>query len=124
MVDNLGTQGYFSMMSYAAAMVGNSSSGLIEAPSFGLPVVNIGTRQHGRIRAANVLDTGYDRHEIIAAIRTATDPAFRASLKDLVNPYGSGHATAAIVARLKDVILDDRLLMKHFYDMPVVDGAA
>jgi UDP-N-acetylglucosamine 2-epimerase (non-hydrolysing)/GDP/UDP-N,N'-diacetylbacillosamine 2-epimerase (hydrolysing) len=121
MIANLGTQGYLSMMFHAAAMVGNSSSGIIEAASFKLPVVNIGTRQDGRIRAANVMDVGYERHEIVTAIRKATDPAFRASLADLVNPHGSGHAAAAIVARLKDVMLDDRLMMKRFYDVPVVD---
>jgi UDP-N-acetylglucosamine 2-epimerase (non-hydrolysing)/GDP/UDP-N,N'-diacetylbacillosamine 2-epimerase (hydrolysing) len=123
MVPNLGTQGYFSMMTHAAAMVGNSSSGLVEAPSFKLPVVNIGTRQQGRIRAANVIDVGYTQQEIVGGIRKATDPAFRASLTHLVNPYGSGQAAAAIVARLKDVILDDRLLMKRFYDVPVTSEA-
>ncbi len=123
MVDNLGTPGYLSMMTYAAAMVGNSSSGLVEAPSFKLPVVNIGTRQQGRIRAANVIDVGYAQQEIVSGIRTATDPSFRASLADLVNPYGSGQAAAAIVARLKDVALDEQLIVKRFYDMPVVNRA-
>ena len=58
-------------------MVGNSSSGLIEAPSFGLPVVNVGDRQRGRLRAANVIDVGHDREAIAAAIRRALDPGFR-----------------------------------------------
>jgi len=65
MADNLGTQGYFNLMSKAAAMVGNSSSGIIEAPSFQLPVVNIGTRQEGRVKAANVIDVGYSREEVL-----------------------------------------------------------
>lgn len=123
LVPNLGTQGYFSMMTHAAAMVGNSSSGLVEAPSFKLPVVNIGTRQQGRIRVANVIDVGYTQQEIAAGIRKAIDPTFRASLTHLVNPYGSGQAAAAIVARLKDVPLDDRLVMKRFYDVPVTSEA-
>jgi len=119
-VDNLGTQGYFSMIALAAAMVGNSSSGIIEAPSFKLPVVNIGTRQHGRVRAANVTDVGYERAEIVEGIRTAVQPEFRESLRELVNPYGSGQASDKIVERLKEVVLNDRLVTKRFCDVPVL----
>jgi len=116
MLDNLGTRGYFSLMKVAAAMVGNSSSGLIEAPSFELPVVNIGTRQAGRVRAANVIDVGYDRAAIIDGIRRAVRPEFRVNLGGLVNPYGDGTAAEKIVAHLKSVALDERLIMKKFYD--------
>lgn len=117
MVDNLGTPGYFSLMALATAMVGNSSSGIIEAPSFQLPVVNIGTRQQGRIKATNVIDTGYPRDEIGAAIKRAIQPDFRESLRGLVNPYGNGQAADRIVKRLKNVALDQRLLAKRFYDL-------
>lgn len=113
-IENLGTQGYFSLMSCAVAMVGNSSSGIIEAPSFKLPVVNIGTRQGGRVRAANVLDVGYTRAEIIVGIRHAIAPAFREQLCNLVNPYGDGHAAERIVTGLKAAALDDRLVRKIF----------
>jgi len=116
-VNNLGIQGYFSLMNYAAAMVGNSSSGIIEAPSFKLPVVNIGKRQQGRVRGANVIDVGYSRYDIINGIQQALDPAFRDSLRDSVNPYGNGQAAAAIVAGLRQAVLDDRLLLKQFYDL-------
>lgn len=119
MVDNLGTQGYFSLMAVAAAMVGNSSSGIIEAASFNLPVVNIGTRQQGRVRAANVIDTGYSHTEITAAIQKATQPVFRQSLQALTNPYGSGRAAELIVQRLKEVSLDDCLVTKRFCDWAV-----
>jgi UDP-hydrolysing UDP-N-acetyl-D-glucosamine 2-epimerase len=112
---NLGTQGYFSMMKHAAAMVGNSSSGIIEAASFRLPVVNIGNRQRGRLRAANVIDVGYSRSEIVAGIRQALAPDFRARLDDLVNPYGDGHAAERIVETLQAVELNDKLLLKHFH---------
>ena len=112
---NLGTQPYFSVMQYASAMVGNSSSGIIEAASFKLPVVNIGTRQRGRVRTKNVTDTGYARKEIVAAVETVTSPQFRASLGDLVNPYGDGHAAKRIIDMLKQVQLNDELLQKHFY---------
>ena len=71
LVDNLGTQAYFSLMKYAAAMVGNSSSGIIEAPSFSLPVVNIGLRQEGRLRGKNVIDVPYNTNAILKGIRQA-----------------------------------------------------
>lgn len=120
--DTLGSRGYFSLMRVAAAMVGNSSSGIIEAPSFGLPVVNVGTRQDGRVRAANVIDVGYARDAILDGIRRATDPAFRTALRETTNPYGSGHAAATIVERLRTVALDERLRVKRFHDLAVRPG--
>ena len=118
-VDNFGIQGYFSLMSLAAAMVGNSSSGIIEAASFELPVVNIGARQHGRVRGANVIDVGYERAEIVEGIKKAVLTEFRESLRELVNPYGCGQTSDKIVERLKKVVLDDRLVTKRFCDVPV-----
>ena len=113
-VDNLGTQGYFSLMACAVAMVGNSSSRIIEAPSFKLPVVNIGTRQDGRVRSKNVLDVGYSRAEIREAITRAISPGFRAGLDGLVNPHGDGHAAERIVGKLKETKLGEELLVKRF----------
>ena len=78
LVVNMGTDAYFSLMGRAAAMVGNSSSGIIEAASFGLPVVNIGNRQGGRIRAANVIDVECERDAILDGIRLATSRAMAA----------------------------------------------
>ena len=118
-VDNFGTQNYFGVIQFAAAMVGNSSSGVIEAPSFKLPVVNIGTRQDGRMRAANVIDVGYARDEIVAGVQRAIAPAFREQLCGLANPYGDGHAAERIIARLKSAALDDRLIRKVFCDIGV-----
>ena len=105
------------MMATAAAMVGNSSSGIVEAPSFKLPVVNIGTRQRGRIRPANVIDVGYDRSEILKGIKKATQPEFRESLRHLENPYGRGQAADTIVERLGAVALDETLTRKRFHDV-------
>jgi len=116
-IENLGTQGYFSAMALATAMVGNSSSGIVEAASFDLPVVNVGNRQKGRIRGQNVIDVGYSREEIADGIRRAISPDFRASLKGLANPYGQGLAAEAIVDKLKHVELDDRLIQKSFFDL-------
>jgi UDP-hydrolysing UDP-N-acetyl-D-glucosamine 2-epimerase len=116
--DNLGTRAYFSLMSRAGAMVGNSSSGIIEAASFRLPVVNVGSRQDGRARPRNVIDAPCERQAVYGAIQRAISPAFRDSLRDLVNPHDKGGAADIIVRRLKEVPLDDRLLKKRFYDLP------
>lgn len=118
-VDNLGTVAYFSLMAQAAAMVGNSSSGLIEAASFRLPVVNVGVRQAGRTRAANVIDVETRREAIRDGIRRAVSPAFRAGLATLVNPFGDGHAAERIVERLTSVSLNQALTMKMFHDLAV-----
>lgn len=115
--DNLGTQVYFSLMALAAAMVGNSSSGIIEAPSFRLPVVNIGDRQAGRIRAANVIDVACRRQDIARAIAQASSPAFRQGLKNLVNPYSQPDPVGAILERLKAVDLGPGLINKRFHDL-------
>jgi UDP-hydrolysing UDP-N-acetyl-D-glucosamine 2-epimerase len=124
LVENLGTQGYFSLMACAAAMVGNSSSGLVEAPSFGLPVVNVGSRQEGRVRASNVIDVGYGRAEILQGVRDALQPQFRDGLRGLENPYGTGTAVATIAAALAEISLDERLLVKRFHELDAVTPAA
>jgi UDP-hydrolysing UDP-N-acetyl-D-glucosamine 2-epimerase len=117
-VANFGRQGYFEAMRLAAAMVGNSSSGIIEAASFGLPVVNIGSRQAGRLRGANVIDVGAERAAIAAAIRRAVSPDFGERLRGARNPYDRGGAARLIVERLKAVALDENLLRKTFHDLP------
>lgn len=115
-VENLGVDAYASLLHAAVAMVGNSSSGIIEAPSVPLPVVNIGCRQAGRARAANVIDVPGEAAAIIAAIATATSPAFRASLAGLVNPYGDGHAADRVLAHLQGLPSRSVLLRKVFRD--------
>ena len=116
-VDNLGLQGYFSLMGIAAAMVGNSSSGIIESPSFKLPVVNIGSRQLGRTRAANVIDVECIGEDIDRAIGRALSTTFGESLAGLENPYGDGNAAQKIVAALEDISLDETLIQKPFRDI-------
>ena len=111
---NLGQPAYFTLMANISAMVGNSSSGLLEAPSFELPVVNIGERQRGRIRAANVIDADSTVDGIVAGIQQALDPAFRRGLGGLRNPYGTGEASAIIVSTLRSVPLGPSLLCKAF----------
>ena len=113
---NLGTQLYFSLMGHAAAMVGNSSSGIIEAASFRLPVVNVGSRQRGRFHGRNVVDVDYEGAAIIKAVRQVTRPSFLSGLSGLTNPYGDGRASEKIVKALKKIPLDRALIQKKFYD--------
>jgi len=121
-VDNLGTQGYFSAMALAAAMVGNSSSGIVEAASFELPVVNTGSRQCGRVRGANVIDVGYERASILDGLQRALDPEYRAKLSGMRNPYDAGVASEKIVEGVRDVQLDDELVMKRFHEVEAVSS--
>ncbi len=116
-VMNLGTQAYFSLMKYAAAMVGNSSSGIIEAASFELPVVNIGNRQLGRAHSFNVVHTDYDRESIAQAIRKVITPSFRSRLVGIANPYGDGKAADRILKILQTIDLERKLLFKRFHDI-------
>lgn len=104
---------YLGLMRIAGVMVGNSSSGIIEAPSFHLPVVNIGTRQTGRERSTNVIDVGYDRQEIIKAVKKAlNDWRFRKNVKKCKNPYGDGKASQRIVKILGRIKITPRFLQK------------
>jgi UDP-N-acetylglucosamine 2-epimerase (non-hydrolysing)/GDP/UDP-N,N'-diacetylbacillosamine 2-epimerase (hydrolysing) len=105
---------YLALMSAASVMVGNSSSGIIEAPSFRLPVVNIGIRQEGRDRAENVLDVGHDKEKIKAAIRKVLDDRkFLSKVKNCLNPYGDGKASERIVAILRKTEITSDLLRKR-----------
>lgn len=119
--DNLGQQIYLSCLRHLDMMVGNSSSGLIEAPSFKLPVVNIGDRQQGRIKAASVIDAGYSVKEIAAGIQQALSPVWREGLMDMTNPYAGrddGLVSVRIKEQLKRVELTEALLKKQYYDIP------
>ena len=116
LVRNLGTQTYFSLLRHSAAMVGNSSSGIIEAASFGLPVVNIGNRQKGREVGPNVVHVPCGRDSIVDAIDQTLQPEVARRLTGLQNIYGDGRASERIVTALNEVPLDNRLLQKVFYE--------
>ncbi len=106
-------QDYLSLMKNASVMVGNSSSGIIEAASFHLPVVNIGVRQEGRERSDNIIDVGSKKDEIIEGIDKAlTDDKFRAKVKNCKNPYGDGKTSDRIVKILREIEIDEKLLRK------------
>ncbi|MCJ7574667.1 UDP-N-acetylglucosamine 2-epimerase [Candidatus Bathyarchaeota archaeon] len=105
---------YIGLMATAAVMVGNSSSGIIEAPSFGLPFVNIGMRQEGRLRGDNVIDVPHDRDAIVEAVRKALhDKAFREKVSKRRNPWGDGKAAKRIVKLLSELEITEELLQKQ-----------
>jgi len=104
---------YWSLLRSVDLLVGNSSSGIMEAASFALPAVNVGIRQRGRERAANVLDADADAPAILDRIATALNPDFRRSLRGMQNPYGDGHAAERIAAILASVPLGEELLIKR-----------
>jgi UDP-N-acetylglucosamine 2-epimerase (non-hydrolysing)/GDP/UDP-N,N'-diacetylbacillosamine 2-epimerase (hydrolysing) len=109
---NLDPVTYWSLLSHAHLLIGNSSSGIMEAASFATPVVNVGIRQQGRERGRNVLDAPADAAAILEKIRIASSLEFRATLAGMQNPYGDGHASERIVSVLASVPLGEALLMK------------
>lgn len=119
---SLGRKLYPNLLRHVRAVVGNSSSGIIEASTFGVPVVNIGRRQEGRVRPDNVIDVGYGNDEIRAAIGHALTDDFRRDLGHLTNPYGDGRASERIAQILREIELDDRLVTKRFSDWPEPNG--
>jgi len=110
---SLTQQRYWSWLHHAAALVGNSSSGLIEAPSLKLPVVNVGDRQRGRMRAANVIDVPADAAAVKTALARAMSTEFRQGLAGLANPYGDGRAAARILGVLASLPARDVLIRKR-----------
>lgn len=115
LVESLGQRRYLGIMSLCDAVVGNSSSGLIEAPALRVPTVNVGDRQKGRLRAESVVDCGPSHSEVAAALARVLDPAFRASLPEHLSRYGIGDAAARIVEVIATTNLSG-ITMKHFHD--------
>ena len=107
---------FLNLMSIASVMVGNSSSGIIEAPSFKLPVVNIGDRQQYRDRAINVIDVGHDRIKIKKAIEYAISDDFKVKVGDCVNPYGDGNTCKKITKFLFEIDISREILQKKWSD--------
>lgn len=107
---NLDAVTYWSLLGQVDVMVGNSSSGIMEAASFALPVVNVGMRQQGRERALNIIDAPAESDAICTAIDRTLSPAFRASVCGMANPYGDGTAAGTIVQTLTSVPLEGILI--------------
>lgn len=118
--DSLGMLRYLSAMKYCKMVIGNSSSGLIEAPSFGVPTVNIGDRQKGRLRAESVIDCNPERNSIIDAINKAVADQESGALDGMTNPYGDGMVSEKIIHLLKETLYYLEIdLKKKFYNIGV-----
>lgn len=110
---NLSHEDYLGLLNVADVMIGNSSSGIVEAPSFKLPVVNIGTRQEGRERASNVIDVDHNREKIKKAIKIALSNEFKEKIAKCKNPYGDGKTGPKVADILAKIKIDKRLLQKQ-----------
>ncbi len=118
LVDSLGMKRYLSALKHAAFVIGNSSSGLIEAASFGIPTIDIGDRQKGRTAGATVIHCEPDEKAIEKAINKALTEEFRNTARCAVNPYGDGNTSGKIIGVIRDFILNDRIdIKKKFYDI-------
>lgn len=118
LVDSLGMVRYLSAISHAEFVIGNSSSGLIEVPSFQIPTINIGDRQKGRIQGETVINCAPDHAEIISAISKAMSEEFRDKIGNSINPYGDGRTSDKIVTVVKDFLINEKFnLKKKFYDI-------
>ncbi|WP_313956380.1 UDP-N-acetylglucosamine 2-epimerase [Aliarcobacter cryaerophilus] len=113
---SLGQLRYLSALQYVDAMVGNSSSGLAEAPSFKIGTINIGDRQKGRIKASSVIDCEPNKDSILKSFEKLYSKEFQETLKTTINPYGDGCVNKKIVEILKSVDLKN-ILKKSFYDL-------
>jgi UDP-N-acetylglucosamine 2-epimerase (non-hydrolysing)/GDP/UDP-N,N'-diacetylbacillosamine 2-epimerase (hydrolysing) len=113
---SLSTKEFVNLYRNIWAIVGNSSSGIHESSTFGIPAVNIGTRQQDRERAKNVIDTSYKKSEINSGIKKALfDQEFREYVKNIKNPYGTGNSSKKIVTLLKSISLEG-IVQKRFYE--------
>lgn len=113
---SLGQLRYLSLMSHVDCVLGNSSSGIVEAPSLRKPTINIGRRQEGRLRAASVVDCNPERNAIIDALELVFSEPFQEKLKNVVNPLGDGNASERICRMLEDADFK-RVSLKRFYDV-------
>lgn len=117
---SLGMKRYLSAVKYAAMVIGNSSSGIIEVPSFGIPTINIGDRQRGRIQADSIINCPGNSEEISKCIRMAQSDAFCAMARKVENPYGAGNTSDAVLSILEERFATQNLDMKKkFYDLSV-----
>lgn len=116
-VTSLGVKRYLSAMAKAAFVAGNSSSGVVETPTFGVPTIDIGDRQNGRIRCQNVIHCQADAQQITRAMETALSPAFVQQAHATVSPYNGGDTSGRIVSVLETALQDPRFgAPKGFYD--------
>jgi GDP/UDP-N,N'-diacetylbacillosamine 2-epimerase (hydrolysing) len=111
-IENFNHLDYLTVLKHSVALIGNSSSGIIEAASFQVPVLNIGNRQRGRERSGNVVDVTTALEDIEIGLRQVLSESFRQSVSRVSNVYGDGKASDRIVKIIKDLIIDDTILNK------------
>ncbi|WP_368737736.1 UDP-N-acetylglucosamine 2-epimerase [Bacillus sp. EB106-08-02-XG196] len=117
---SLGIIRYLSALKYCTLVIGNSSSGLLEAPSFGIPTINIGDRQKGRMKADSVIDCEPRHGDIEKAIDLALTEEFKDKAKKTDNPYGNGETSDKVIVTLKDFLFNNRIILKKkFYNYEV-----
>jgi GDP/UDP-N,N'-diacetylbacillosamine 2-epimerase (hydrolysing) len=117
-VNSLGMQRYMSVLASAVCVLGNSSSGIIEVPSFGIPTINIGDRQRGRVQAESVINCLPVKEDILRALEMAQSQEFRARAASAVNPYGDGKTSKRICEIIKNILYAGTIdLKKGFYDI-------
>ena len=117
---SLGIRRYLSLMKYAEFVIGNSSSGIIETPSFHIPTVNIGDRQRGRLQSKSIINCGTTKEEIVKAINKALSEEHKELCKNVVSLYGDGHSAKRIADKMFEVVAKDNIdLKKKFYDICV-----
>ena len=113
MFDNLPRADYLGFLANAAAIVGNSSSGILEAPTLKVAAINIGRRQLDRVRGTNVIDVSIEFEAIQQGVTQALSKEFQARLESCTNPYGDGKSSSRIIDCLEGMAIDDRLLIKR-----------
>lgn len=117
--DSLGWFRYLNAMKYAKMVIGNSSSGILEAPSFGIPTINIGDRQRGRIQAGSIINCETKSADIIRAIKKGLSKEYQEKAANACSPYGDGHAAEKIACTIDGIFLKGTIdLKKVFYDLP------
>ena len=114
---SMGQLGYLSALNYCYMVVGNSSSGLAEAPSFKIPTINIGDRQRGRVKADSVIECKADKLSIEKAFRLAQSESFRNKCKETINPYEKDGTSEMMINIIKNKCETGMDIKKRFYDV-------
>lgn len=115
---SLGVKRYLSLMKYAECVIGNSSSGIAEAPALHIPTVNIGDRQKGRLQSESIINCGEQSEDIIRALRDALSDEHKKICQKIISPYGDGHAAERIAKKIVEAVMDGRIdLKKKFYGL-------
>ena len=121
--ESLGMIKYLSAIKYSEMVIGNSSSGIVEAPAFGVPTINIGNRQKGRIEADSVITCSVNEEEILDSMMKATKEAFRSKIRTMKNPYYKEDTSKNMAAVIHDYLCNDKMkIEKEFYDVKFLNG--